>query len=290
MASHTAIFCREEPAAYEVIGLGKFRGYGHEFEKAYTTCQIKGSTGHFRVISYQLGSLHFLVRHETDGFVGEIPTPEDSLPNVLNSLTISPKTASTGKASPISKLTIQREGQVVLREATLEIKTRSMYKVLDPREVAPQLWISQTPNIVRAYHERGRFSTPEVEDFTSRLRHWEKTHQDDIVLFIALINRIIQVTKNFGGSTTVQYDRVEDTLVIKKTERRKMLPDDLYALWAKKKFPHRRCHRKIQIPLKGVLLTLARGCPGREEDKADRAPTRNQSCHSCGQQQVKVIL
>lgn len=51
---------------------------------------------------------------------------------------------------------------------------------------------------------------------------------------MALINRIIQVTENFGGSTTVQYDLAEDTLVIKKTERRNMLPDDLYALWAKK--------------------------------------------------------
>lgn len=94
MASHTAIFCREETAAYEVIGLGKFRGYGHEFEKAYTISHVKDSTGHYRIIFYPLGSLRFLVRHETDGFVGGMPAPEDSLTNALNSLTISPKKKS----------------------------------------------------------------------------------------------------------------------------------------------------------------------------------------------------
>ncbi|KAK2752508.1 hypothetical protein FQN54_008101 [Arachnomyces sp. PD_36] len=36
MIAQTAIFCRDETATYEVIGPGEFRGFGREFEKAYT--------------------------------------------------------------------------------------------------------------------------------------------------------------------------------------------------------------------------------------------------------------
>jgi hypothetical protein len=39
MTAQTAIFSRNETATYEVIGRGEFRGFGHEFEKAYTITQ-----------------------------------------------------------------------------------------------------------------------------------------------------------------------------------------------------------------------------------------------------------
>ena len=55
-----------------MIGPGEFRGFGHEFEKASTITQVKGSTGHHRIVSYRLGSLSFLVRHETDGYVSDL--------------------------------------------------------------------------------------------------------------------------------------------------------------------------------------------------------------------------
>lgn len=123
MAAHTAIFCRDETATYDVINPGEFRGFGHEFEKAYTISHVKNSTGHHRFIFYQLGGLHFLVRHETDGFVGDMTTTGESLASILDSLTISPNTTSKVKGSSLSKLTIKREGQAVPRETTLEIKS-----------------------------------------------------------------------------------------------------------------------------------------------------------------------
>ena len=70
IVGNTAIFCREEAVTHEIVGPNDFRGFGHEFEKAYTTEQISGSTGHHRIISYRFGGLNFLVRHETDGYVG----------------------------------------------------------------------------------------------------------------------------------------------------------------------------------------------------------------------------
>ncbi|KAJ5525666.1 geranylgeranyl pyrophosphate synthetase [Penicillium frequentans] len=113
-----------------------------------------------------------------------------------------------------------------------EIKTRVRHKSVELSEVAPQLWASQTPKLIRAYHQRGIFSMPKVEDVDAALKNWEKTHQKDITKLVALINRILQVTRNWGGGSTIQYDAVKDKLVVKKTEKKKMLPDDLYRRWA----------------------------------------------------------
>ena len=240
MTAQTAIFCREETATYEVIGPGEFRGFGHEFEKASTITQVKGSTGHHRIVSYRLGGLSFLVRHETDGCCGELkPIVKDdestgnNLANMLETLSLSLDTTSTDETPAQSKLTIKREGRVVPRESTLEIKTRVFHKPLNLPEVAPQLWVSQTPKLVRAYHQRGKFSTPKVEDMTAAVKDWEQTHQGDIKRLIALISRILRVTRNWGGSSTIHYDLLKDKLVIKKIERKKMLPDDLYSRWTK---------------------------------------------------------
>ncbi|OKP09630.1 hypothetical protein PENSUB_4901 [Penicillium subrubescens] len=130
MAAQTVIFCREETATYEVIKPEDFRGFGHEFEKAYTTSHIKNSTSHHRIISYKLGGLHFLVCHETDGFIGDMTKTGGSLANIMDSLAISPETNPTEKASSLSKLRIKRDGQTVPREKTLEIKTRAVNKPL----------------------------------------------------------------------------------------------------------------------------------------------------------------
>ncbi|KAJ6019338.1 geranylgeranyl pyrophosphate synthetase [Penicillium canescens] len=240
MTGQTAIFCRDETATYEVIGPGEFRGFGHEFEKAYTINQVRDSTGHHRIISYRLGGLSFLVRHETDGYVGDLKSSVkadesrgDNLANILKSLSLTPETTSMDEPSIGSKLTIKREGQIVPRESTLEIKTRVFHKPLELTEVAAQLWVSQTPKLVRAYHRRGIFSTPKVEDVTAKMRDWEQTHQDAITRLVALIKCILRVTRNWGGSSTIRYDHLKDKLVIKKIERKKMLPEDLYSRWEK---------------------------------------------------------
>ncbi|KAJ5461647.1 uncharacterized protein N7458_003199 [Penicillium daleae] len=266
MAAHTAIFCRDETKTHEVIGPEDFRGFGHEFEKAYTISQIKDSTGHHRIISYQLGDLRLLVRHETDGFVGDVPTTGDSLVSGLSSLTFSPETTAGGKASTLSKLTIKREGQAVPRETTLEIKTRVIHKPLELEEVAAQLWVSQTPNLVRAYHQRGRFFTPEVEDIAIQVKEWEQAHKNDIIQLIALLHRIVEETESCGGCTTVRYNPPKDKLVIEKAQRRKMLPDDLYALWAKDDGLEQVASQKYSgVSEKGTI--------DRSEDDAKTKPT-----------------
>ncbi|KAF4765753.1 hypothetical protein HAV15_003268 [Penicillium sp. str.  len=230
MTAQTAIFSRNETATYEVIGPGEFRGFGHEFENAYTISQIKDSTGHHRIISYRLGALSFLVRHETDGCVGDLKSSVkdeestgDNLADILNSLSITSETAPHGRA-------LQGRSDSITG-IDLRDKNSSFPQPLELAEVAAQLWVSQTPNLVRAHHQRGIFSTPKVEDVTAAMKDWEKTHQDAITKLVALINCIIRVTRNWGGSSTIGYDPLKDKLLIKKSERRKVLPEDLYSRW-----------------------------------------------------------
>ncbi|KAJ5346248.1 geranylgeranyl pyrophosphate synthetase [Penicillium brevicompactum] len=251
MTAQNAIFSRNETATCEVIGPGEFRGSGHR-----------------RIISYRLGGLSFLVCHETDGFVGDLKSSVkddkstgDNLANILNSLSLTPEKRPIDGPSVKSKLTIKREGRIASRESTLEIKTRVFHKPLELTEVAAQLWISQTPNLVRAHHQRGIFSTPKVEDVTGAMKDWEKTHQDAITKLVALIKCILRVTRNWGGRATVNYDPLKDKIVIKKSERKKVLSEDLLSRW------------EIPIPAKVTKKTSMHGPGATQKRPNTRRPT-----------------
>jgi hypothetical protein len=239
ITKNTAMFCRKETAVQEFIGPHEFKGYGHEFEKVYTKSRINRGTGHHRMISYRFGNLNFIIRHETNGYVADATSPnsnttepeDDSLSSTLASLSLS--SAKTASYTPPagSKLTIKREGQVVPLQSTLEIKTRVAHRRLEFREIAPQLWVSGTPKLVRAYHNRGMFQQPEVEDVSAEINRWEEANQGNLRKLAALITRILQVVKGCGGNAVVKYSRTGDKLVIWKAEAKKILPEDLYSKW-----------------------------------------------------------
>jgi hypothetical protein len=242
ITKNTAIFCRKEAATHEFIGPQEFRGYGHEFEKANTTNQISGSTGHHRIISYRFSDLNFIVRHETDGYVmldadTIIPSPNskeqenDSLSSLLESLSLSSTKSPLITTLAGSRLTIREEGRVVPLESTIELKTRVSHKPLQLREVVPQLWVSQTPKLVRAYHTKGTFQVPEVEDVAVQVQRWEEGNQNDLRKLAALISKIIEMVKGCGGNAAVKYDDKGDKLVVWKADGETMLPKDLYSKW-----------------------------------------------------------
>lgn len=233
----TAILCRQEAIIKEYIGPNEFRGFGHEFEKAYTNNYRSGSTGHHRVVSYSFDGMKFIVRHETDGYVSASPpTPvlhakhtggasHAELTSMLQSLSLSPSPPTS------TKLVVLKEGAAVPRESTLEIKTRASHRPLNFSEVAPQLWASQTPKLVRAYHSKGMFQEPKVEDVTAEIKRWEQARQVDLRKLAALIRRLVKVTKECGGTATVTYDVQKDRLVVRSADGGKMLPRDLYSRW-----------------------------------------------------------
>ncbi|KFY32063.1 hypothetical protein V493_00551 [Pseudogymnoascus sp. VKM F-4281 (FW-2241)] len=119
-----------------------------------------------------------------------------------------------------------------MSEVSLHIDFGVVYKRIEIHDVAPQLWISQTPKLVRAYHHRGTFPVPEVEDVAADIKTWEESNQEDLrKLAAALISKIIGVVKGCGGNAIVKNDILGDKLVIWKVDRKKMLPNDLYSIW-----------------------------------------------------------
>lgn len=143
----TVIFHREEISTTEFIGPNEFKGYGHEFEKAYTVNELPLSTGHHRIISYRLGTLRFIIRHETDGYIDDDSaeqflrkeSPADNLSDMLGAMTLSRSNALPEIDPSASKLTLKQGGRDISLRSTLEIKTRVHHKPLSMEDVAPQL-------------------------------------------------------------------------------------------------------------------------------------------------------
>jgi hypothetical protein len=230
----TALFSREEKEVRQYIAPSEFRGHGHEFEKAYTTRQIQGSTGHHRVVAYRFGGLKFLVRNEVDGYVSP-PGATDAgsiLANQLSSLSLSrspPVEPAALHRWPGSKLKVALEGKTVSPEQCLEIKTRVAHKPLQMQDVMPQLWASQTVKLVRAYHTRGLFQPPAVEEVTDDMKRWERDNEGSLKKLAAVITKILEVAKRSDGPIRVEYSVIGNRLVLSKDDSEKMLPDDLYS-------------------------------------------------------------
>ncbi|VUC28265.1 unnamed protein product [Clonostachys rosea] len=167
----------------DTYDLNQFRGFGNNFEKAYTSSEIAKSTGHHRIISYSFGGLKFIVRHETDGYVKTLSSPDDHPRQTQDETSLDNSPVSSADAAYAisgSKLHIRHVGKEVPVESTLKIKTRGVKSRLEISEVVPQLWLSQTPKLVRAYHNKGKFQKPQVEDVTIEIQRWQFGHEEDL--------------------------------------------------------------------------------------------------------------
>ncbi|KAG6198119.1 hypothetical protein E4U10_007371 [Claviceps purpurea] len=234
LVRNTLLMCRHETATTRYIGPHESRGYGHEFEKAYTTNQIEGSAGHFRIISYRFCGMNLMIRHETDGFVS--PSKQVGYADRSYFVSQHPRNEAAppavGSGHHPQMVTVLQKGKTIPLESVLEIKTRAMTRSLHFAEVAPQLWVSQTPKLVRAYHDRGCFRKQQVEDVSGEVQQWERENQGSLRTLGALIGKIITVMKGCGGCGTLRYDVATASLIISRDEGGSgMLPEDLYARW-----------------------------------------------------------
>ncbi|WZH44191.1 geranylgeranyl pyrophosphate synthetase [Fusarium acuminatum] len=234
VVGQTALFSREEAEVRQYIAPSEFRGYGHEFEKVYTKEQIKGSTGHYRIVEYRFGGLKFLVRNEVDGYVPSVERADASniLAHELSLLSLSkpPKASYRWQGS---KLEAAMEGEAVPSEQCLEIKTKALdaRKPLKMESIMPQLWVSQTTKLVRAYHTSGFFQPPDVEDMTESMKSWEQDNENTLKKLAAVIAKILEVARRSDGPVQVKYSKTRHQLVLSKIDSGKMLPDDLYLKW-----------------------------------------------------------
>jgi hypothetical protein len=156
----------------------------------------------------------------------------NDLSSVLDSLSLSPESVLPKKSVPTSsKLVIQKEGQAVLLRSTLEVKTRVAHRPLAFEDVVSQLWVSQRPKLVRAYHTKGLFAVPEVEDVAVQVKLWEDQNQKDLRTLAGLIEKIRDIVRESGGRAVLKYNANRDNLAFYKLGGEQMLPKDLYTKW-----------------------------------------------------------
>ncbi|KAG6301227.1 hypothetical protein E4U45_003421 [Claviceps purpurea] len=240
LVGKTLLLGRCETAVTEYIAPSSFRGYGHEFEKAYTTNQIGGSTSHYGIVSYRFCGLNFMIRYQTDGFVST--QRADSAREALWERLESPTPSFVNRTPPtvdpsLKEVIVLRKGHSVPLGSILEIKTRANVGSLEFDDVAPQLWVSQTSKLVRAFHAKGCFFKPQVEDVSVQLKEWELDSQQDLKMLGALIDKIITVVKGCDGRGILRYDVATGSLIISRDEgNERMLPEDLYSKWDEKKW------------------------------------------------------
>lgn len=98
-------------------------------------------------------------------------------------------------------------------------------------EVAPQLWISQTPNLAIGYHQNRIFNDVQVRNVEQEIRDWEAANQTSLRKLAFLIKKITAVVERSSSrNADVKYDG-GTKLRITAGEQKRALPDDLYPLW-----------------------------------------------------------
>ena len=216
LARNTLLLARWEKNTEEYIT--EFRGFGHEFEKAFTTPTTlrrgKKSTGHHRIIRYELGGLHMLLRFETDAHYGHLagtPNPSsddiDDLTSAIKSVSLKsskePGEETSGKTD--SPLRVTLDGHDVVQDSLIEIKTRVKHRRIVMDEIAPQLFFAQVPHLIVAYHLRGTFQTVEKHEVANNgvLEKFERDNVNELKKVVALLESIRKEVRKIKGRRAV---------------------------------------------------------------------------------------
>lgn len=249
LIGQTVFFVRKEASPKQLMP-GVY-GYGHTFPKACTTwdAQVKGSVSHQRMVMYSFGGRRFVVKFQSDGYYPDVLEDEpatkepevgasadelDALKAAAASTTIHEKQPST-----TSELRILRSGVCIPQKAVFDIKTRSARAKVDLEEFYPQVWLSQTPNFVVAYHDHGRFKEVVKQDIVNGVRDWEDRNADGLRRLAALLEKIFAIVKDGNTKRLEIIRRDADALEIraccaKGTESSQTLPQSLTDQWSGK--------------------------------------------------------
>ena len=230
----TLFFVRKGKSPTELItGL---QGYGHTFPEAYTTwdAEVRGSCSHQRIIRYEFGGLHCLVRTETDGYAKHsagkslsgvaVPTNQSSLEDILGVVGVTSTPPSRDQ-----ELQIRMGGKKISQEQIFDLKTRVSYNPFDMNEILPRLWVNQTPKFLIAYHKFGLFDKPEIKDVRQDVLGWERDNRALLARFHGLLKRIVDVVRDSEKQQCEVYWDGQGPLCITEQvgEGKRALPSDL---------------------------------------------------------------
>lgn len=211
----TMFFTRWEENQIQMITGARDSGYGHEFERAFLhfDSNLQQSSGHHRIIRYDLGGIDCLVRFEVDGYVDDDLCDEkqssiatstvDELSQALSKLNTKNSTSQAGEVKVIEK------GRLVDNNTILELKSRS--GSLRMAEIIPQLWIAQTHHLFIGRHKDGLVDVePQQMIMDERLRAWECENQENLRGMVSLIKEIRKVAERVKRGKCVMVCEMED--------------------------------------------------------------------------------
>lgn len=167
------------------------RGYGHSFLDSFTSHEdkLKKTESHQRVISYSFGGLKCVLRFECDGYFADKDGELDATASELKDLNL-PKTPTS------NLIQSEKSGKAVPQESIIEIKTRSQAKgTLDMNEQLPRLWLRQIPNLITAYHFRGKFADVQEQAVKQDTLSWEAEHEAELQSFASILRQLIVEVK-----------------------------------------------------------------------------------------------
>jgi hypothetical protein len=191
-------------------------GYGHSFEKAFTTFDddLENSYGHHRIAQYNLGGMNCIVSFKADAYFDESPDstaqspssespPENpdktdnDLSATFTSLSLAPKENDTEHAPQKGVRVIQR-GRLVSPASVIEVKSRR--GLIKMNEVIPQLWFSQTEHLFVGYHRDGLVEEEVTHyEMAEHFKAWEIQNEEQLQKLVVLILKIreaVQGTKD----------------------------------------------------------------------------------------------
>ena len=263
----TALFVETMEQTRNETPPSQFRGHRWAFQDAYTKVEssAKESRSHYRIVEYYFGGLRLLVRSGVDAYlkdIASIPTqeiePKDESEEEDKSNKESAKATALGSAAPPSNKRPRVPGLLVVdggcdipHAAVAEFTTcaKSPNNRVAFREKMPDLWISQTPNYIKARYEpiekwkQVTSSRSVVFDFNvvSPMREdmatWQTENARSISRLVIILRWVVDTARNLDAPVIVSYEpgytRRQDTISIYKADRNMqlVLPEDLQKKW-----------------------------------------------------------
>ncbi|KAG6909281.1 hypothetical protein DXG01_001225 [Tephrocybe rancida] len=251
LAGKTILFNRWEDRYQEQMS---GRTFGFNFETASTRSApgCESSTGHHRIVRYDLNGLKLVVRFEVDACIISAASPTaspsststsgglDDIIGALSGVKLDTATATppppTAHSGAFPKITIIPAGSIVPQASIVELTTRSTNNALNFnwKESYPQLFLSQTAHHFLAVHERGRFH--EVNKRKLESSELKKVALDEIQENLKKLRRLLDQVKDLvikhgerGRLSLVC--RNGELKVYSRTSQASCLPDEVLQLF-----------------------------------------------------------
>ncbi|RMZ73491.1 geranylgeranyl pyrophosphate synthetase [Pyrenophora seminiperda CCB06] len=210
MINETLVLSRMEVSARQMVRGGPNSGYGHNFEKAFTTAYegMDGSSSHHRVIRYHIGPLDCVVRFEVDAYFddGAWEREDNTTEDPTNAITTAITKLNLANPYPSTKHTTKviQKGTPVPSSLLAEIKAKRAGRLT---EALPQLWFGRTPYFMNGNHVKGVVSSVTMVHAATEFAQWEALHQERLCKMVGLLGWLKEVVRGIKrGEAVLVYD------------------------------------------------------------------------------------